>query len=46
MFIDFIFKVLINLSATTDFPSLKIEYISMSFSFKKLLNLLLKNSLP
>ena len=35
MFKNFIFKVLINLSATTDFPSLNVEYISMLFIFKK-----------
>ena len=28
---NFILKVLINFSPTTDFPSLRVEYISMSF---------------
>ena len=35
------FKVLTNLSATTDFPSLYVEYISMLFIFKKPLKALL-----
>ena len=37
MFVNFIFiKVLINLSATKDFPSLGVEYISMLLSFNHL----------
>ena len=35
------FKVLINLSATTDFPSLNADYISISLSFNHFLNKLL-----
>ena len=40
------FSVLINLSATTDFSSFYVEYISMLFTFKKSLKELLQNSLP
>ena len=40
------FSVLINLSATTDFPSFYNEYISVLFIFKKSLKELLLNSLP
>ena len=39
------FKVLIDLSATTDFPLLCIEYISISLSFNHFLKELLQNSL-
>ena len=38
--------VLINLSATTDFPSLRLEYISISLSCNHNLIDLLKNQLP
>ena len=41
-----LFKVLINLSATTDLPSLCIEYISISLSFNHFFIELLQNSLP
>ena len=41
-----VFKVLINLSATIDFPSLLIEYISISLSFNHDLTKLWSNSLP
>ena len=46
MFKNLDFQVLINLSATADFPSLYVEYISMLFNFKKSLKELLKSSLP
>ena len=45
MFKILFFKVLINLSAATDFPSLYVEYTSMLFIFKKSLKVLLLNSL-
>ena len=41
MFKNLFFRVLINLSATPDFPSLHVEYISMLFILKKLLKVLL-----
>ena len=31
MFVNLLFKVVTNLSATTDFPSLCVEYISLSY---------------
>ena len=42
----FFFNDLINLPAATDFPSLYVEYISMLFTFKNLLKMLLQNSPP
>ena len=41
MFKNLFFKVLINHSATTDLPSLNVEYTSMLFIFKKCLKVLL-----
>ena len=40
------FKVIINRSAATDFPSLYVEYISKFLIFKNLLKRLLPNSPP
>ena len=40
------FKVLMNLSAKRDFPSLCVEYIAISFSCSHFLKELLQNSLP
>ena len=41
-----LFKVLINLSATTDLTSLFVEYISIAFLYTHDFIDLLKNSLP
>ena len=42
----FSFKNLMNLSAVTDFPSLLIDYISISFYYNHDFIDLLQNSLP
>ena len=41
-----VLRVLINLSAATNFPSLCIEYVSISLSFNHFLKEILSNSLP
>ena len=46
IFIGFVFKVLINLSVTTDFPSLYVECISILLSCNLNFTDLLKNALP
>ena len=46
MFVNFAFSVLINLSATTDFPSLFVEYITISLSWNHFLKEVLQNSEP